>query len=70
MPRSTHYTPPLNRFLVTALYHQAKLEHIPMTLLVNRIVEQSLQGGEGWKRAIEQHHDQQQLQTNVIPLAA
>ena len=79
MPKATHYTPPLNRFLVTALYHQAKLEHIPMTALVNRIVEQSLQGGEGWKRATEQQNEQQlqhqneqqQLQhPNIVPLAA
>ena len=55
MPSSKHYTPALKRFLVTALYHQAKLEHIPMTLLVNRIVEQSLQGSEGWKRALQQN---------------
>ena len=55
MPSSKHYTPALKQFLVTALYHQAKLEHIPMTLLVNRIVEQSLEGGEGWKRALQQN---------------
>ena len=55
MRNEKHYTPPLKRFLVTALYHQAKLEHVPMTQLVNRLVEQSLQGGEGWKRATEQY---------------
>ncbi len=55
MPNAKHYTPPLKRFLVTALYHQAKLEHVPMTQLVNRIVQQSLEGGAGWKRAVEQY---------------
>ena len=69
MPRPTHYTPPLKRFLVAALYHQAKLEHLPMTLVVNRIVEQALQGGEGWKRATEQQQQQPQP-NNIIPLAA
>lgn len=55
MRNEKHYTPPLKRFLVTALYHQAKLEHVPMTLLVNRIVQQSLEGGAGWKQAVEQY---------------
>ena len=28
-----HYTPPLSRFLVWALYHEAKARGIPMTQL-------------------------------------
>ena len=52
MPKATHYTPALDRFLVSALYHQAKAEQIPMTQLVNRIVQQALHGGTGWQTAI------------------
>ena len=51
MARSTHYTPPLNRFLVCALYHQAKLLGIPMTQLANNLVEAGLKESPGWKEA-------------------
>ena len=44
-----HYTPPLDRFLVKALYHEAKQQRVPMTRLVNHIVQQALAGTDGWK---------------------
>ena len=54
MPRSTHYTPPLSRVLVCALYHEAKTREIPMTQLANNLVETALKDSSGWKEAQDQ----------------
>ena len=51
MARSTHYTPPLSRFIVCALYHEAKQRRIPMTQLANNLVEAGLRESPGWKEA-------------------
>jgi hypothetical protein len=51
MTKSTHYTPPLSRFLVCALYHEAKARGIPMTQLANNLVEASLKESVGWQKA-------------------
>ena len=48
MPQK-HYTPPLSRFIVCALYHEAKQRRIPMTRLVNNLVEAGLKDSAGWK---------------------
>jgi hypothetical protein len=53
MPRK-HYTPPLSRFLVCALHHEAKSRKIPMTCLANSLVEAGLKESQGWQRAQEQ----------------
>ncbi len=53
MSRSQHYTPPLSRFIVCALYHEAKQRRIPMTQLANNLVAAGLRNSEGWKRAQE-----------------
>ena len=50
MPRN-HYTPPLSRFLVCALHHEAKSRKIPMTRLANELVEAGLKETPGWKLA-------------------
>ena len=50
MPRK-HYTPPLSRFLVCALFHQAKVRSIPMTQLANEIMQAGLKDSPGWKQA-------------------
>jgi hypothetical protein len=50
MPQK-HYTPPLSRFIVCALYHEAKQRKIPMTRLVNNLVEAGLRDSVGWKEA-------------------
>jgi len=42
MPKSTHYSPRLSREIVRRLYHQAKSERVPMTVLTNRLVEEAL----------------------------
>ena len=53
MSRSTHYTPPLSRFIVCALYHEAKQRRIPMTRLANNLVEAGLKESVGWQKAQE-----------------
>ncbi len=37
-----YYSPRLDRALVTRLYHEAKAQRIPMTVLTNRLVESGL----------------------------
>ena len=51
MARSKHYTPPLSRFLVCALYHEAKQRRIPMTRLANDLIELALKETPGWREA-------------------
>ena len=51
MARSTHYTPPLSRFIVCALYHEARQRRIPMTQLVNDLIELALKETSGSKEA-------------------
>jgi hypothetical protein len=46
-----HYTPPLSRFIVCALYHEAKIRGIPMTQLSNDLVEAGLKETPGWHQA-------------------
>jgi hypothetical protein len=54
MAKSTHYTPPLSRFIVCALYHEAKTRGIPMTRLANNLVEAGLKESVGWQKAQDQ----------------
>ena len=51
--RTKHYTPPLTRFNICALYHEAKQRRIPMTQLANNLVEAGLRDSVGWKQAQE-----------------
>ena len=53
MARSTHYTPPLSRFIVSALFHEAEARKIPMTRLANNLIELALKETPGWKEAQE-----------------
>ena len=46
-----HYTPPLSRFNVRVLYHEAKQLGIPMTRLANSLIESALKDSSGWKEA-------------------
>ena len=54
MSKSTHYTPPLSRFLVCALFHESKARGMPMTRLAQQLVEAGLRNSPGWKQAQEQ----------------
>lgn len=42
MAKAKCYTPQLRRDLISRLYHRAKAERIPMTVLTNRLVETAL----------------------------
>lgn len=42
MTRPKWYSPQLSREIVSRLYFKAKAERIPMTVLVNRLIEQAL----------------------------
>ena len=61
--RQKHYTPAIHRFLVCALFHEAKRRHIKMTVLVNQLLSQQLTGGEGWQQAMKQLDEQAQANT-------
>jgi len=43
MANARCYTPQLRREVVSLLYHRAKAEGIPMTVLANRILEEALE---------------------------
>jgi hypothetical protein len=53
MSRPTHYSPALNRFLVCVLYHEARRQKKPMTVLVNGLLESSLRDTDSWRQARE-----------------
>ena len=57
MPQRTHYSPELNRFLVCALYHEAKSKGMHMTNLANQLLSQVLTGGDGWQKAMLQFQE-------------
>ena len=58
MPQK-HYTPPLSRFNVCALYHEAKQLRIPMTQLANDLIESALKETPGWREAQAQQEAMQ-----------
>jgi hypothetical protein len=58
MPQK-HYTPPLSRFLVCALYHEARQRRIPMTRLANNLIELALKETPGWREAQAQQEAMQ-----------
>jgi len=53
MPRPTHYSPAIERFLVSVLYHEARHRNIPMTRLVNQILKAGLANSPGWHLATQ-----------------
>ena len=42
MAKTKCYSPQLKREIVSRLYFKAKAEHVPMTVLANRIMEEAL----------------------------
>jgi hypothetical protein len=42
MAKPKWYSPQLSRELVSRLYHRAKSERVPMTVLVNQLVKKAL----------------------------
>jgi len=53
MARPRHYSPVISRFLVSALYHEAQRQRIPMTKLVDNLLRQALTGSASWELAQE-----------------
>jgi hypothetical protein len=51
MSRPRHYSPVIERFLVSVLYHEAQHRRIPMTRLANEILKTALAGSVGWHLA-------------------
>ena len=43
MPKFRHYSPQLSRELVCQLYHRAKAERVPMTVLANQLIKEALE---------------------------
>lgn len=57
MPRTrSGYSPQIQRFLVCALYHEAKTKRIPMTVLTDQLLSEKLKDSDGWKKAQEAGH--------------
>ena len=53
MPRSKHYSPAIDRFLVRVLYHKAKQQKKPMTVVTNELLTEVLKDSEAWRIAEE-----------------
>jgi hypothetical protein len=53
MAQNRHYSPRIDRFLVTCLYHEARCRRMPMTRLVDGLLKEALAGSPGWKQAEE-----------------
>jgi len=53
MSRPTYYSPVIDRFLISVLYHEARHRKIPMTKLANEILKNGLAQSPGWQSALE-----------------
>jgi len=53
MARPNHYSPAIERFLVSVLYHEARHRNIPMTRLANQILKAELAESVGWQLALQ-----------------
>jgi hypothetical protein len=51
MSRPRHYSPVIERFLVSVLYHEARHRRVPMTRLTNEIIKRALTDSTGWQLA-------------------
>jgi hypothetical protein len=60
MPRQHHYSPAIERFLVSVLYHEARHRKIPMTRLVDDIIKKALTNSTGWQAATQSLHSPEQ----------
>jgi len=60
MPRPHHYSPAIERFLVSVLYHEARRRKIPMTQLANEILKNGLANSAGWQLAVQSLNPREQ----------
>ena len=51
MARPRSYSPAIDPFLVSALFHEARRRRVPMTQLTNELLKGALEGSEGWQTA-------------------
>jgi len=51
MSRPTHYVPAVSRFIIKALFHEARHRQMPMTRLLDQLLRDALQGTRGWHLA-------------------
>lgn len=49
--RPKYYSPAIDRFLVSVLYHEARKRKRPMTALTNELLENALRDSESWQQA-------------------
>ena len=56
MARPRHYSPALDRFLVTVMYHEARHRKVPMTQLANELLKNALAESVGWQVATQSLH--------------
>lgn len=54
MARPNYYQPVISRFAICALFHEGKRRKIPMTRLLDKIIEDALSDTPGWEKASEQ----------------
>ena len=53
MAQNRHYSPVIDRFLVSVLYHDARRHGIPMTRRVDELLRKSLKDSAAWSDAQE-----------------
>ncbi|MGD0813278.1 MAG: hypothetical protein ABSA83_06720 [Verrucomicrobiota bacterium] len=51
MLRPKHYSPTIDRFLITVLYHEARRQRKPMTVVTNGLLENALRESDSWHQA-------------------
>lgn len=51
MARNRHYSPVIDRFLVSVLYFDAKHNGVPMTRRVDELLRDALMGSKAWSEA-------------------
>ena len=56
MARPNHYSPAIERFLVSVLYAEARHRNIPMTRLANQVLKEKLAESVGWQLALQSLH--------------
>jgi len=64
MPRPQHYSPAIERFLVSVLYQEARHRKIPMTQLANEILKGGLANSVGWQLAMKSVNSPEQESFN------
>ena len=66
MPQHRHYSPVIDRFLVSVLYFDARHHGLPMTRRVNELLRTSLEGSAAWNEA-QESWSQREKQTSGSP---